>query len=63
MCGEMSIADLDLYVLVAGLKDGTYCVGVGAAVLEKCPRLREAARLVGAHAKVVAWNGIVRTKI
>ena len=56
VCGEMTVADLDLYVVVCGLDEGTYCEGVGAAVLDNCPRLREAARLVGAHARVVAWN-------
>ena len=57
VCGKtMTIADLELYVMVEGIEDGTYCEGLSKSLLRECQNLRNAAGLVASHEKVAAWN-------
>ena len=47
VCGDrMTVADLELFVLLRGLQDGSYCEGIDPDVVSKCPRLLAIARRV-----------------
>eukprot|EP01013_Petalomonas_cantuscygni_P008787 TRINITY_DN21522_c0_g1_i1.p1 TRINITY_DN21522_c0_g1~~TRINITY_DN21522_c0_g1_i1.p1 ORF type:complete len:226 (-),score=22.28 TRINITY_DN21522_c0_g1_i1:269-946(-) len=62
VCGDrITIADLELYVMIDGFLEGTYAEGITPKVLDGCPRLREVACNVAAHEAVAAWNRIHST--
>ncbi len=57
LCGEaLTIADLDAFVMIDGIQDGSYCAGVSADVLRGCPGLLELRARVEAHPRVKEWN-------
>eukprot|EP00927_Polykrikos_kofoidii_P052971 TRINITY_DN47043_c0_g1_i1.p1 TRINITY_DN47043_c0_g1~~TRINITY_DN47043_c0_g1_i1.p1 ORF type:complete len:244 (-),score=29.76 TRINITY_DN47043_c0_g1_i1:68-799(-) len=56
-CGsQLTIADIQLYAMLTGILDGTYCEGVPASVLDACPRLRTLVKHVDNHPRVSEWN-------
>jgi glutathione S-transferase len=57
VCGAaMTIADISLYVLITGLRDGTMCAGVSPAVVEQCPSLLKLVEQVALVPEVVQWE-------
>lgn len=61
-CGEqLTVCDLSLYVMVSGLRDGSYIDGISASeVLGACPELLALADRVAEHDKVQEWNELRR---
>ena len=51
LCGkQMTVCDLTLYVLLTGLRDGSYCRGsISPAVLQDCPKLNASVDLVASN--------------
>ena len=59
LCGAaMTTADLNAYVVIGGILDGTWCEGVDPAVLDDCPRLRELVQRVANVPRVAEWNAM-----
>ena len=57
LCGEvLTVADLNLYVLVTGLQDGSFCEGISGLVVSQCPALLKLAQLVASLPAVVEWE-------
>lgn len=57
-CGDLlTIADVNAYVLISGMLDGTYLAGLdGERVLSGCPGLKRLVAAVAAHPRVQAWG-------
>jgi glutathione S-transferase len=57
LCGNsLTTADLAFYVVASGLRDGTYCEGVGGeGVLAACPLLARVLELVGSEKRIAGW--------
>lgn len=57
ICGTaLSIADLSLYVLVQGLRDGSFCTGISTSVVDSCSHLLNLVSQIQSIPEVVAWE-------
>lgn len=56
-CGNvLTIADVNAYVVISGMRDGSYLEGLFPEVLSGCPGLLQLAEAVKSHQRVMAWE-------
>jgi glutathione S-transferase len=64
VCGAaITIVDLSIYVLITGLRDGTYCDGISHEVVEQCPSLLNLVEQVALLPEVVEWEAKPCSKV
>jgi glutathione S-transferase len=62
-CGDvLTIADVSAYVVISGMRDGTYLAGLKPEILSGCPLLLGVVAAVAAHPQVQAWEGRERER-